>query len=124
MHSTLRVAAVLALSVSLWGFAIPAVAAAPTVAESAPRAFFNPDAVLDTSRIEDLRHVSAEVSDMYAQGLSWTDPLPLDQYGWESPNAFDCPPAECLAAALESQGWFVRYDVATDRLLAFPPSRP
>lgn len=122
MRSTLRLATIAALSVALWGFAIPAVAAAPTPVESAPRAFFNPDAVLDTSRIEDLRHVSAELSDMFAQELSWTDSVDLTQYGF---GVEDPGPAERLGYALESQGWLIRWDIDADGdavLLAFPPS--
>lgn len=122
----LRTALLLALISFLLGVAAPAALSTTPVAEAAPtatqRAFFDPSADLDTSRVEDVRNQWAALSDMYAQELGWTDGLPLDQYGWET-VADECAPAECLASALESQGWFIRYDVATDRLLAYPPAR-
>jgi len=89
--------------------------------ESAPRAFFAPDALIDPSLVEDLRHVSADLSDMYAQELGWTDSINLSQYGFATEEGAYSP-ARGLARALESQGWFIRWEASTGALLAFPPA--
>lgn len=88
---------------------------------TATRAFFVPSADIDTSRIDDARHISREVSDMYRQGLGWADSVNLSQFGF-STNGLEVGPAEMLAAQLESQGWYIRWAPEDGALLAFPPA--